>query len=117
MRARLFIALILLAASTAPAFAWGPAGHRWVSGLAVEALPAEAPAFVRAPAARADIGEFATEPDRSRSAGKTHDADRDSGRFIDLTDDGKVRGVLPLAALPDTRAEYDAALNAGGSDQ
>jgi hypothetical protein len=116
MRAKVLI-VVLLALSPAPAFAWGPAGHRWVGGLAVETLPAEVPAFVRTPAARDDIGEFATEPDRSRSAGKTHDADRDSGHFIDLTDDGKVMGIMPLSALPETRADYDAALNAGGSDQ
>lgn len=111
-----FLSLAMLCLA-APAYAWGPAGHRWASSAAIGLLPAEVPAFVRAPAAQTAIGEFANEPDRSRGAGKTHDAERDAGHFIDLTDDGKVMGALTLSALPETRAEYDAALNAAGTDQ
>ena len=45
--------------------------------------------------------------DRSKGAGKTHDAERDPGHYVDLADDGAVMGVLPLAQLPTTREEYD----------
>jgi hypothetical protein len=101
----------------APAQAWGPAGHRWATGAAIELLPAETPAFLRKPTALAAIAEYSNEPDRWRGAGKTHDTARDSGHFVDLFDDQKVMGVLAFSALPETLAEYDAALNAGGTDQ
>lgn len=117
MRIKVLIALIVLAASPAPALAWGPAGHRWVTGVAAEALPAELPAFLKTRAAVAAAGEMANDPDRSRSSGRAHDNERDAGHFIDLTDDGKVLGGLALSALPETRAEFDALLNAGGADQ
>lgn len=29
------------------ALAWGASGHRWISELAIKALPAELPAFIR----------------------------------------------------------------------
>ncbi len=111
------VGIVLVVAGGAPAYAWGPAGHRWVTAAAIDALPAETPAFLKAPAARAAAAEFANEPDRWRGAGRTHDHERDAGHFIDFTDDGKVMGVLARDPLPETRAEFDAALNAGGSDQ
>jgi hypothetical protein len=118
MSARILCALAAFAGlSPAPALAWGPAGHRWVAGVAAETLPAELPAFLKTPLAVAAAGEMANDPDRSRTSGRVHDHERDAGHFIDLTDDGKVMGVLPLSALPETRAEYDALLNAGGTDQ
>lgn len=114
---RAIILSLAILGVAAPAHAWGPAGHRWASSAAIELLPPEVPAFLRTPAARAAIGEFANEPDTWRASGKTHDSERDAGHFIDLTDDAKAMGVVALSALPETRAEYDAALNAGGSDQ
>jgi hypothetical protein len=73
------------------------------------------PAFLRTDAAAVAIGELSREPDRSRSAGKAHDADRDPGHFVDGDDDGKIAGVVPLAALPATRDDYEAALRAAGT--
>ncbi len=98
------------------ALAWGSTGHRIVGRLAVEALPADLPAFLRGPAAVQAVGELAREPDRWKGAGKMHDADRDPGHFLDLGDDGKVFGGPALGALPATREGYDTALRAVGAD-
>ncbi len=57
------------------------------------------------------------ELDRSKGAGRTHDAERDPGHWVSLADDGSVVGVLPLADLPDTREQYDTLLRAKGSTQ
>lgn len=107
------MAALLLA--PAPAFAWGATGHRIVGVLGVEALPDEVPAFLRTPEVAAEIGELAREPDRSKSAGRIHDTDRDAAHFIDVDDAGLVMGGPALAALPPTRAEYETALRAVGS--
>ena len=98
------------------ALAWGATGHRLIGRAAAAALPSQAPLFLRDANAVAAAGELAREPDRWRAAGRTHDADRDPAHFLDLDDAGTVLGGPPLAALPDTRAAYDAALRAVGSD-
>ena len=96
------------------ALAWGSSGHRMIGEAAVEALPAELPPFLRSAASATAVGELSREPDRSRNSGRTHDADRDPGHFVDGGDDGKIAGVLPLAALPPTREEYETALRGAG---
>lgn len=98
------------------ALAWGDSGHRMVGRLAAEAFPAEIPAFLRTPKAAEDIGELAREPDRSRGAGRVHDNMRDPAHFVDGDDNGKVLGGPPLAALPATRADYEVAMRAAGTD-
>jgi hypothetical protein len=98
------------------ALAWGATGHRLIARAAAAALPTELPLFLRDAGAVASAGELAREPDRWRAAGRTHDADRDPAHFLDLDDAGAVLGGPPLAALPETRAAYDAALRAVGSD-
>jgi len=103
---------VLTALVPAPALAWGAAGHRMIGWTAVRALPAELPAFLRTPQAAADVAELSREPDRSRGAGKTHDADRDPAHHVDL-DGGE--GGLSLTALPPTREDYDTALRAQGT--
>lgn len=107
---------LLLAAAPAQALAWGATGHRMVGDLAMRALPADAPAFLRTPKAAADVGELSREPDRSKAAGEIHDKDRDPAHFVDVADDGTVMGGPRLGALPQTRAAYEAALRAAGSD-
>ena len=98
------------------ALAWGSAGHRIIGRLAIQALPADLPAFLRSRESADAIGELAREPDRWRGAGHMHDADRDPGHFVDLDDDGKVLGGPALADLPSTREAYDTVLRGAGSD-
>lgn len=107
----------LVAGAPLPCLAWGASGHEWVSGIAIEKLPETVPAFLRSPSAASEIAALGRELDRSKGAGKTHDAERDPGHFVDLSDDGSVMGVLPLAKLPDTREEYDTLLRAKGFTQ
>lgn len=107
---------LFLGTSTA-ALAWGATGHEWVSGIAAEKLPDTLPAFIRSPEAIAEIAVMGRELDRSKGSGKTHDAERDPGHYVDLADDGSVEGILPLASLPATREEYDTLLRAGGKTQ
>lgn len=99
------------------AFAWGATGHEWVSGIAIEKLPDSVPAFIRTSEATAEIAVMGRELDRSKGSGKTHDAERDPGHYVDMTDDGAVEGVLPITQLPVTREEYDTLLRAKGLTQ
>ena len=108
-------ALVLAAPSSL--LAWGNTGHRMVGELAIRALPAELPAFLRAAQAARDVGEFSREPDRSKGSGRLHDQDRDPGHFIDLDDDGKLLGGPPMLPLAATRAEFETGLRAAGLDQ
>jgi hypothetical protein len=104
------------AGAAGEALAWGDTGHRLIGLLAIQALPVQLPAFLRAPQAALDIGELAREPDRSRGAGRTHDQDRDPGHFVDGDDEGKVLGGPALDHLPPTRQEYETQLRAVGAD-
>jgi hypothetical protein len=113
---RLAVLAAVIAALPGPVLAWGATGHRIVGVVAAQALPDEVPAFLRTPQAVAEIGELSREPDRSKGAGKLHDSDRDGAHYIDVDDAGLVMGGPPLAALPATRAQYDTALRAAGSD-
>lgn len=97
---------------------WGASGHEWTSGIAIAKLPPNTlPAFVTTPEAAVEIAIMGRELDRSKGSGKTHDAERDPGHYIDLADDGSVMGVLPLGQLPVTREEYDTLLRARGFTQ
>ena len=113
----LAVLLACLAGGPAPGWAWGATGHEWVSGIAVEKLPDDVPDFVRTSEAAADIAVMGRELDRSKGAGRTHDAERDPGHWVSLADDGSVMGVLPLADLPETREQYDTLLRAKGFTQ
>jgi hypothetical protein len=111
-------ALAVLAVATPTALlAWGNTGHRVIGELAVRALPAELPAFLRTEQAALDVGELSREPDRSKGSGKVHDHDRDPGHFVDLDDDGKILGGPPMLPLAATRADYETQLRAAGIDQ
>ena len=99
-------------AAAQPAFAWGAAGHRIIGRLAIRSLPAGLPAFLHAPDVLWQTGELAREPDRWRGAGPTHDEDLNPGHYINVGDDGKIAGVLPLNALPQSRGDYDTAVRA-----
>src|SRR5262249_38707116 len=110
--------LVLAALLAAPADecqAWGSRGHEWLSGVAIDKLPRSVPAFVRT--ASAAIAAMSREPDLSKVAGLTHDAELNPGHYVRLADDGAVLGLLPLSELPETREQYDTLLRAKGSDQ
>ena len=98
------------------AWAWGATGHRLIGQLAIEALPDDVPAFLRAPDTAEIVGELAREPDRWKDSGRVHDSARDPAHFLDLDDNGRVLGGPALAALPPTREAYETALRAVGSD-
>jgi hypothetical protein len=96
-----------------PVLAWGAAGHRMINNVAVRTLPDTVPAFVRTPAAIAEITTLGPEADKLKGAGKTWDGDFDPGHYLDLDDDGTIAGVLPLTQLPATREAYDTAIRKG----
>lgn len=110
------LALIVVAGSAAQVSAWGNTGHRMIGVAAIRALPDDLPAFLRTPAAAAEIGELSREPDRWKGGGQPHDRERDTAHFVDMIDDGRImteRGML-IDALPELKSEYDAALLAAG---
>jgi hypothetical protein len=109
-------ALAVLVCAPAGAWAWGGEGHRVIGQAATRALPTEMPLFLRTPQAAADLGELSREPDRTKDSGKLRDADRDPAHFVDVEDDGRILGGPNLSNLPPTRAEYEAALRAAGTD-
>src|ERR1700758_148560 len=91
-------ALALATSAPTSCWAWGATGHEWISDIAIEKLPDRVPAFVRTPEAAAEIAVLGRELDRSKGAGKTHDAERDPGHYVDLMDDdASAMGVVPLS--------------------
>ena len=109
-------AVLGLSLIPATAGSWGNTGHRMVGVLAVQALPAEVPAFLRGQKAAEEMGELAREPDRSKGSGKLHGTNRDPAHFVDIHDDGTVLGGPKFADFPSTRAEYETSLRAHGID-
>ncbi len=86
------------------ALAWGATGHRMIGVLGAEALPDTVPGFLHAPAAVAEIGEIAREPDRGKGTGDPHDADLNPAHFADLDDQGNTKAGTPVTELPPTPA-------------
>lgn len=109
-------AAALLLAIPAPASAWGSKGHRLVNAVAVRALPASVPAFLRTENATVEIELLGPEPDRLKGSGHVWDAEHDPGHYIDIDDDGTVGGIK-LDALPATREAFDTTQRAAKSDQ
>ncbi|HEV7229034.1 S1/P1 Nuclease [Brevundimonas sp.] len=109
-------ALALVALPAADVSAWGATGHRIVGMTAMRALPVELPAFLRDPAAAAEVGELSREPDRWKGAGQPHDRERDTAHFVDMIEDGRImtEAGVSIDALPRLKSEYDAALLAAG---
>lgn len=115
--ARIFVAAlaaVLALSASGEALAWGNTGHRLAGTAAMQALPGELPAFLRRPAAAADVGELSREQDRTKGSGKAHDANRDPAHFVDIDEAGKVLGGPAFAPMPATRADYETALAAHG---
>jgi hypothetical protein len=105
----------LVAAMPAPAFAWGSTGHREVNLDAARALPTSLPAFLRTPAAVAEIEALGPEEDGLKGSGESWDRDNDPGHFADVGDDGTIFGAA-LDALPADMSLYAKELAASGSD-
>lgn len=116
-----------------PGWGWGHTGHVQLSAMAMRHLPDDLPAFLRSPAAIADVAELGAEPDVSRTTGTisgatangrlqaaptVHDSERDPGHYINADQDGTILGgVVKLGALPPTRGAYDTAQRQGGQTQ
>ncbi len=107
--------VLAIAATPAPAFAWGARTHELISGLAVDGLSSDVPRFLKSKTARAQIALLGREPDRWRGSGRTHSAERDSAHYVDIHDDGKIGTIYTLDTLPLARWEYDKAINAAGA--
>ena len=90
--------------------AWGTLGHVLINRVAAQRLPASLPAFVRSPAAIAEIAALGPEEDNIKGAGESWDADHDEGHFVDIGDDGSIAGVVRLNALPESMRAYADAL-------
>jgi hypothetical protein len=111
------LVLLLVLVCEQSVSAWGFTGHYLISTAAAERLPGQIPDFVRSPAAIAEIGALGPEPDRSKGAGEPHDADLDTGHYVDLDDAAKIDGVVDLDALPPSRRDYDSALRKAGTNE
>ena len=59
----------------------GRTGHEWATGIAIEKLPDDIPAFVRDPAMLPELALMGRELDRSKGAGEMHDKERDPGHY------------------------------------
>ncbi|HZD49270.1 MAG TPA: nuclease [Silvibacterium sp.] len=107
-RLRQLAALLLLPLlATPPSFGWGDVGHRIISRLAIEALPSDVPAFLKAPAAIEEIEYLGPEPDRWRSPAEPElSADQGPDHFIDF------EYADIIGTLPRRRYDYIAALTA-----
>jgi hypothetical protein len=106
--------LVLIVLSTllfhAPfAYAWGNEGHRIINHLAAANLPADAPSFLRSPAALSEIEYLGPEPDRWRSPAEPElSAVQAPEHFIDL------EPADALGPLPRRRFDFEAAVFASG---
>lgn len=102
---RTLLCLAALAGSAAAALGWNAHGHRTVTYLALDAMPADMPAWLREAAARDRIAHQSGEPDRwrgMRMAALSHENAPD--HYIDLeqlADFG-----LTLDTVPPLRNEY-----------
>ena len=113
----LSLVLLLVLICSPSVSAWGFLGHSLISTAAAESLPDQIPAFVRSPSAVDEIGALGPEPDRSKGSGEPHDADLDTGHYLNLDDNDKVAGVVDLDALPASRRDYDTALRKAGENE
>lgn len=104
-RAHRFGVLLILGAGLAAMLGWSAPGHRTIARLAVEALPADAPAWVRGDAAEQQVAYAANEPDRYRSnRSPTMSHENNADHYLDmelLADHG-----LTLRSLPRLRYQF-----------
>ncbi len=104
MRQSLII-LLVLQLVTPSAWAWGAHVHRTITALALDGLPADAPAWLREPAARRRIAFACNQPDRWRgwnSPVLKHENDPEHYLDAELLD----QFGLTLDSIPKLRYEY-----------
>lgn len=109
MRKLFTAAASLIIALAGTAQAWDAAGHRAITWLALDGLPADAPAFLKDRDIVAGVGWQAAEPDRwrgTRSNYLVHENAPD--HFIDI-EDLELYG-LTLTTIPPLRMQYVAAM-------
>ena len=101
--------LLSLGLHTPAAHAWGNEGHRMISRLAVNTLPADMPAFMRTYAAISEIEYLGPEPDRWRSPAEPElVAAQAPEHFLDL------EPADALGPLPHKRLDFEAKVLAAG---
>jgi hypothetical protein len=109
---RIFLPIIVVFSVVLPpqaAHAWGNEGHRMINRLAVTTLPADVPAFLRAPAAADEIEYLGPEPDRWRSKAEPElVAAQAPEHFIDL------ELADALGPMPHKRLDFEAKVFAAG---
>lgn len=115
MKPTRMIALTLAAMLAAPALslAWGTHGHHIINRAAAEALPASLPSFLRTKQAINEIAMLGSNQDDLKGAGESWNEDHNPGHYLDLQDNGSIGGVIKINALPDSRAAFNKALEAG----
>jgi hypothetical protein len=69
-RAALAMPALVVVVASSDCLAWGATGHEWISGIAIEKLPASLPTFFRTPEAAAEIAVMGRELDRSEGPGQ-----------------------------------------------
>jgi len=95
IRPALLLAFLVSVFSVPSSFAWGSKGHRIISRLAAQSLPADLPAFLRTPDAINEIEYLGPEPDRWRSRAEPElNAAQAPDHFIDL-EYADLTGTLP----------------------
>jgi len=98
-----------MALAPAPARAWDAAGHRMITWLALDGLPADAPAFLREPATRHMVGWQSAEPDRWRGVASGFLRHENAPEhYLDIEDLSQFG--LTLESMPPLRARYIAAM-------
>lgn len=97
--------LIVAAATAGPAFAWDEDGHAIVTHLAIDALPADMPDWLRTPEVRSRLVYLSSEPDRWRGQKNVHlDHINGPDHYFDCEE--LAQYGLTLSALPLLRTEF-----------
>src|SRR5579872_831131 len=117
MKSRLLSVVIAFAifaiAQPSPASAWGLKGHEIIGRVATNHLSSALPAFVRSQAAKDEITYLQSEEDRLK-IGETDEIawtrEWTTDHYLDIDDNGKIGGIVPIDALPVTRDDFEQAL-------
>jgi TonB family protein len=103
----LLVVVCLCVVGAPSSFGWGSKGHKMISRLAAESLPADVPAFLKTPEAVNEIEYLGPEPDRWRSRAEPElSAEQGPDHFIDM----ELADLI--GPLPRRRYDFIAALYA-----